>query len=167
MAGKTGTAQKASPTGGYGGEYVASFIALFPAEKPRYLVYMLVDEPQAGHYGGVLVAPEVRNVGVQLLTASGMLTAPPEAPAVAQAPAPQPRRFAASVERDHGFPADSETMPDLQGATVREALEVLVGRGIVPRISGQGVIVGKQKPLPGEKWPVDKQCQLWLAYQPG
>jgi cell division protein FtsI (penicillin-binding protein 3) len=164
MAGKTGTAQKASPTGGYGGEYVASFVAVFPAEKPRYLVYMQVDEPQAGHYGGVLVAPEVRNVGVQLLTSSGMLTAPVEAPLSAQAPAP---RFAAPVERQQATVADAQIMPDLQGATVREALEILVGHGIVPRISGQGVVVGKQKPLPGEKWPADKQCQLWLAHQPG
>lgn len=164
MAGKTGTAQKASPTGGYGGEYVASFVAVFPAEKPRYLVYMQVDEPQAGHYGGVLVAPEVRNVGVQLLTSSGMLTAPVEAPLAAQAPAP---RFAAPVERQQVAAADAQIMPDLQGATVREALEILVGHGIVPRISGQGVVVGKQKPLPGEKWPADKQCQLWLAHQPG
>ena len=164
VAGKTGTAQKASPTGGYGGEYVASFVAVFPADRPRYLVYMLVDEPQAGHYGGVLVAPEVRNVGVQLLTSSGMLTAPVEAPLAAQAPAP---RFAAPVERQQVAAADAQIMPDLQGATVREALEILVGHGIVPRISGQGVVVGKQKPLPGEKWPADKQCQLWLAHQPG
>ncbi len=172
MAGKTGTAQKASPTGGYGGEYVASFIAVFPAEKPRYLVYMLVDEPQAGHYGGVLVAPEVRNVGVQLLTATGMLTAPAEPPAVQVAQAQsqsqsRPQRFGGPVERQQSIVADAESMPDLQGATVREALEILVGHGIVPKISGQGVIVGKQKPLPGEKWPADKQCQLWLAYQPG
>lgn len=167
MAGKTGTAQKASPTGGYGGEYVASFIAIFPADKPRYLVYMLVDEPQAGHYGGVLVAPEVRNVGVQLLTSTGMLTSPVEpAPTMAQAPV-QPQRFAAPVERQQAYSANGETMPDLQGATVREALEVLVSRGIVPKVSGQGIIVGKQKPLPGEKWPADKQCQLWLAHQPG
>jgi len=164
MAGKTGTAQKASPTGGYGNEYVASFISIFPADKPRYLVFMLVDEPQAGHYGGVLVAPEVRNVGVQLLTSSGMLAEPSEAPSVAQAPA---RRFAAPVRHVESLAADSETMPNLQGATVREALEVLVGKGIVPQVSGQGVVIGKQKPLPGEKWPADKKCQLWLAYEPG
>ena len=67
VAGKTGTAQKASPAGGYGSDYVASFVAIFPADKPRYLVFMMVDEPKAGHYGGVLVAPEVREIGVQLL----------------------------------------------------------------------------------------------------
>jgi cell division protein FtsI (penicillin-binding protein 3) len=164
VAGKTGTAQKASPTGGYGKEYVASFVAVFPADNPRYLVFMLVDEPQAGHYGGVLVAPEVRNVGVQLLTSTGMLSAPVETPHVVQAPA---TRFAAPVHREEYVEEDAGTMPDLQGATVREALEILVARGIVPRISGEGVIIGKQEPAPGEKWPSNRKCRLWLAHQPG
>jgi cell division protein FtsI (penicillin-binding protein 3) len=164
VAGKTGTAQKASPTGGYGKEYVASFAAIFPADNPRYLVFMLVDEPQAGHYGGVLVAPEVRNVGVQLLTSSGMLTGPAETQLVVQAPA---TRFAAPVRREANVVEDEGTMPDLQGATVREALEILVARGIVPRITGEGFIIGRQDPRPGEKWPSDKKCRLWLAQQPG
>ena len=163
VAGKTGTAQKASPTGGYGGEYVASFIAIFPADNPRYLVCMMVDEPQAGHYGGVLVAPEVRNIGVQLLTSSGMLSEPEDKTHVAQA---TPERFTAPVQRVENISVDQQTMPNLQGATVRQALEVLVTHGIVPTVSGQGVIIEKQKPLPGEKWPADKKCQLWLSQQP-
>lgn len=163
VAGKTGTAQKASPTGGYGGEYVASFIAIFPADNPRYLVCMMVDEPQAGHYGGVLVAPEVRNIGVQLLTSSGMLSEPEDKTHVAQ---PTPERFTAPVQRVENIVVDQKTMPNLQGATVRQALEVLVTHGIVPTVSGQGVIIEKQKPMPGEKWPADKKCQLWLAQQP-
>lgn len=164
VAGKTGTAQKASPTGGYGGEYVASFVAVFPADKPRYLVSMMVDEPQNGHYGGVLVAPEVRNIGVQLLTASGMLSEPAEQVHMAQV---SPERFSAPVQRVDNRPVDQETMPNLQGATVRQALEVLVSRGIVPTVTGQGVIIEKQHPQPGEKWPADNKCQLWLTQQPG
>ena len=58
-------------------------------------------------------------------------------------------------------------MPDLQGATVRQALEILVSRGIVPTVTGQGVIIEKQHPQPGEKWPTDNKCQLWLTQQPG
>ncbi|AMD92068.1 hypothetical protein AXF15_02390 [Desulfomicrobium orale DSM 12838] len=163
VAGKTGTAQKASPAGGYGSDYVASFVAIFPADKPRYLVFMMVDEPKAGHYGGVLVAPEVREIGVQLLTASGMLAEPAEKNQVARV---TPERYVAPVSRASAISADQPTMPDLQGATVRQALEVLVARGIVPTLSGDGVVVEKQKPLPGEKWPEDKKCRLWLAYRP-
>ena len=163
VAGKTGTAQKASPTGGYGGEYVASFMAIFPADKPKYLVSMMVDEPQAGHYGGVLVAPEVRNIGVQLLTASGMLAEPEGR--VARRPT-SPERYMASVSRESAIVVNNATMPDLKGATVRQALEVLVGQDIVPTIAGQGILVERQKPSPGEKWPADKKCQLWLTQEP-
>jgi len=124
---------------------------------------MMVDEPQAGHYGGVLVAPEVRNIGVQLLTSSGMLSEPVDKTHVAQV---TPDRFTAPVQRVESILVDQNTMPNLQGATVRQALEVLVTHGIVPMVSGQGVIIEKQKPLPGEKWPADKKCQLWLAHQP-
>lgn len=165
VAGKTGTAQKASPTGGYGGEYVASFMAIFPADNPRYLVCMMVDEPQAGHYGGVLVAPEVRNIGVRLLTASGMLAEPQNSTHVAQASGEQ--RYTALVHREGKAHASDEFVPDLQGATVRQALEILVSRGVVPVVNGQGIIIGRQSPLPGEKWPADKKCQLWLIQQPG
>lgn len=163
VAGKTGTAQKASPTGGYGGEYVASFIAIFPADHPKYLVCMMVDEPKAGHYGGVLVAPEVRNIGVQLLTSSGMLAEPLDQTAKMSA---SPARFVAPVSRDYSIAVSNASMPDLKGATVREALEVLVGRNIVPVVSGQGILVERQKPSPGEKWPTDGKCQLWLTQEP-
>lgn len=125
---------------------------------------MMVDEPQAGHYGGVLVAPEVRNVGVQLLTSSGMLAEPSEKVHMAQV---SPERFSAPVRREENINVDQEFMPDLQGATVRQALEILVSRGIVPTVKGQGVIIEKQYPQPGEKWPADNKCQLWLTQQPG
>lgn len=163
VAGKTGTAQKASPTGGYGGGYIASFFAIFPADNPRYLVVMMVDEPQGGHYGGVIVAPEVRSIGVQLLTASGMLSEPKDDVARSQAVAP---KYMAAVQKQEERAISPESMPNLAGATVRQAVELLISQGIVPKIIGQGVVIEKQKPLPGEKWPADKRCQLWLRQDP-
>ena len=162
VAGKTGTAQKASATGGYGDQYVASFMAVFPSDNPRYLVSMMIDEPQNGHYGGVLVAPEVRNVGVQLLTASGMLAEPQNATALASLPS---ERVVAPVSRAQATLDSADAMPDFQGATLRQALEVLIEHGIVPTINGNGGLIEKQLPLPGTQWPEDKKCQLWLTQQ--
>jgi len=59
VAGKTGTAQKAQSGGrGYtGGKYVGSFIGYLPADDPQVLVFVILDEPTNGIYGGTIAAP--------------------------------------------------------------------------------------------------------------
>ena len=62
VAGKTGTAWKARPEGGYGEkgdrDYVASFAGFFPAGDPRLAILVVVDEPDLTHYsGGRAAAP--------------------------------------------------------------------------------------------------------------
>ena len=58
VAGKTGTAQKAVGGEYAKGEYVASFAGFLPAEDPRVLIVVTIDEPHAGLiYGGSVAAP--------------------------------------------------------------------------------------------------------------
>ncbi|MCP4933837.1 MAG: penicillin-binding protein 2 [bacterium] len=45
VGGKTGTARKAKK-GGYGKELLTSFMGIFPIESPRFLTYVMLDEPQ-------------------------------------------------------------------------------------------------------------------------
>jgi cell division protein FtsI (penicillin-binding protein 3) len=69
VAGKTGTSQKANGFGGYSeSAYVTSFVSIFPADKPRYVVLAVIDEPAGGGYGGTIAAPVVKQV-LQALTA--------------------------------------------------------------------------------------------------
>jgi cell division protein FtsI/penicillin-binding protein 2 len=57
LAGKTGTAQVAE-NGTYSEtKYVASFIGFAPAQNPRLLVAVIVDQPQGEIYGGAVAAP--------------------------------------------------------------------------------------------------------------
>ncbi len=56
IAGKTGTAQKPVPTGGYGDQYVASFAGYAPADDPEIVIIVSFDEPD-GIYGGATAAP--------------------------------------------------------------------------------------------------------------
>jgi cell division protein FtsI/penicillin-binding protein 2 len=60
LAGKTGTASKIDPeTGEYSkSAYVASFIGFAPANDPRLLCAVVVNEPSSGSiYGGTVAAP--------------------------------------------------------------------------------------------------------------
>jgi cell division protein FtsI (penicillin-binding protein 3) len=57
LAGKTGTAEVAE-NGTYSDtKYIASFIGFAPAQDPRLLVAVVVDEPQGEIYGGSVAAP--------------------------------------------------------------------------------------------------------------
>jgi cell division protein FtsI/penicillin-binding protein 2 len=65
VAGKTGTAQKARTDGraGYAaGKYVASFSGFLPAENPRILIVVTIDEPSNSIYGGTVAAPTFSRV---------------------------------------------------------------------------------------------------------
>jgi len=64
VAGKTGTANKPDPvTGGYSeSKYVASFVGFAPAQKPRLLVAVMVDEPKGEIYGGLVAGPAFREI---------------------------------------------------------------------------------------------------------
>ena len=58
VAGKTGTAQKPDPNGGYSTtRYVASFVGFVPATRPRLVVLVAVDEPKGVIWGGSVAAP--------------------------------------------------------------------------------------------------------------
>ena len=58
VAGKTGTAHKPERGGYAKNRYVASFVGFAPADRPRFIIAVMVDEPSAGqHFGGQVAAP--------------------------------------------------------------------------------------------------------------
>ncbi len=61
VAGKTGTAQKPLPTGGYGNSYVGSFAGFAPARDPEIAVVVVLDEPTP-IWGGLTAAPTFRTI---------------------------------------------------------------------------------------------------------
>lgn len=62
VAGKTGTANRVDDSCGCYRGYVASFIGVAPADKPRFVVAVALTNPRNGHYGGVLGGPVFKEV---------------------------------------------------------------------------------------------------------
>jgi cell division protein FtsI (penicillin-binding protein 3) len=62
VAGKTGTAQKYDGSCGCYRGYTASFIGFAPADAPKYVVSVTIQNPQGMHWGGVLGGPVFKKV---------------------------------------------------------------------------------------------------------
>jgi len=76
VAGKTGTAQKVSPKGGYEKDKnIVSFVGFVPADDPKLVILVLIDEPRKCGYGGVVAAPVFKRIAQETLH---YLSIPPE-----------------------------------------------------------------------------------------
>ncbi|WP_026899033.1 penicillin-binding protein [Daejeonella oryzae] len=64
IAGKTGTAQVADANKGYRAkkQYQASFCGYFPADKPKYSLIVVINDPKNGYYGAQVAGPPFREI---------------------------------------------------------------------------------------------------------
>ncbi len=69
VAGKTGTAQKIDPrTQTYSKtKYLASFVGFVPADAPRLVILVMIDEPQKSYWGGEVAAPVFQKIARKTL----------------------------------------------------------------------------------------------------
>ena len=150
VAGKTGTAQKADPVhGGYAArKRVGSFVGFVPANDPRLVVLVLIDEPEVNVYGGVVAAPVFRNIAQAALRRLAVAPAKP-APMPALANQPElPIRRPTKQPEVNAVEANSDATPDFLGLSLREALAKAQSLKMKLRLQGSGYVV-KQSPTPG------------------
>jgi len=86
VGGKTGTAQKPKPGGGYWADrYTAAFVLVVPLDAPRYVIAVVADDPRGGHHhGGDVAAPTAREIALAALRLGGSLPAVAETQLAAQ-----------------------------------------------------------------------------------
>jgi cell division protein FtsI (penicillin-binding protein 3) len=141
MAVKTGTAQMIDPdTRRYSeSDYIASTLAILPAEAPRLVLYLAIVKPRGElYYGGRIAAPYVKEAAEIALRLMDLPRG--ETPTLVHAGAISlPPLESASI---------GETMPDLAGMPKRLLLPLLQRRDISVRLEGDGY-VWRQSPAPG------------------
>jgi cell division protein FtsI (penicillin-binding protein 3) len=162
VAGKTGTAQKADPVhGGYSAKKrVASFVGFVPANDPRLVALVLIDEPEVNVYGGVVAAPVFRNIAQGALRQ--LAVAPQKAalvPPLSRTESAAPRPIKPNDQTAGG--ATGEGAPDFLGLSLREALEKAQTLRVKVRLQGNGYVV-KQSPAAGGRWNEDDTLVLNL-----
>lgn len=163
VAGKTGTAQKLDPTTRRYSRApgVLSFVGFAPAEAPRFVALVLLDEPRTERWGSEAAAPVFAAIGQELLQ---YLEVPPRdrEPVHLVAGAPAEGQGRARARPAALLPG---VMPDLAGLTLRPALATLAALGARVEISGRGV-VGGQTPAPGARLAAGDLARLVLVPSP-
>ena len=125
IGGKTGTAQKYENGVIASGKYVSSFVGIYPADKPEYILLIAVDEPSAGaYYGSLVAAPYGKMFFERMFQILNI--------------APQ------DLEEDLQKVEKNITVPNLVGMGLASAIAELVGYNLQYEIQGEGEIVKNQ-----------------------
>lgn len=129
MAGKTGTAQQVDPGVGYSDtHWVASFVGMVPAERPRLVVFVAVDTPRKRHErfpdkvirtGGAIAAPVAREIARFALPYLGVPHSP-GAPWLAEDHPDKARRHA---EAERKLASARQAQEDKQSAAAEVAAQ--------------------------------------------
>jgi cell division protein FtsI (penicillin-binding protein 3) len=174
VAGKTGTAQKVDPlTHAYSEKRIVSFAGMVPAEDPRLVILVVVDEPtvavNGGHDGGSIAAPAFKEIASFALPYLGVPPSHPVSPAVAVAEKPhkpEPVAEEPIVDAITEQPGEGEVVvPNVGGKVGREAVAKLLSVALEPRLLGSGRVVS-QTPPAGARVEKGAQIVLELAAQP-
>jgi cell division protein FtsI/penicillin-binding protein 2 len=153
VAGKTGTAQKWTPEGGYhSGRYYSSFIGMAPADNPRLVGMVILDEPRGAYYGGSVAAPVWREI-VTAWAAQGRGPIEMKSPVLPTA---------ALVSAPSGDP-----IPDVRLLPADRAALLLERAGFHARTMGVGGRVASQSPPPGSEARHGDVVELTLAPEQG
>lgn len=139
VGGKTGTAQKYKETGGIDqGKYISSFIGTYPADNPKYALFIMVDEPGAGVYYGSLVAAPYGKIVFENLF-----------------------EYLGEEKQDPSVVVEKVSMPNLVGMSLADALISLKSLGLYCEIEGEGGEIIEQ--LPPEGVQINKGSTILLV----
>jgi len=153
VAGKTGTAQKVVDGAYSRHDWVASFVGYLPADDPKVVIAVVIDEPRLNHYGGIVSAPVFKRIAEAGLDYLHIDRRPVErSPAEPVSPLPVQQAAAPARWRVKGAPTSirpGDSMPDMRGLSLRTAMRALGDSGCDIRVQGAGYVLS-QRPAAGK-----------------
>jgi cell division protein FtsI (penicillin-binding protein 3) len=144
-----------------------SFVGIVPADAPRLVIVVVIDEPKGDVFGGLNAAPAFKEIAQAALAHLGV---PPSNPAMVAVAKPAPEapvdvatsRLAGAfamaavhptlmategfIEEEPGEGEDKAVVPDVLGLTARAAVKALASAELEPALLGSGKVIGQTPP---------------------
>ncbi|WP_159637405.1 penicillin-binding protein [Sphingobacterium composti Ten et al. 2007 non Yoo et al. 2007] len=150
-AGKTGTAQMADNSRGYGARrYQSSFAGYFPANNPKYSMIVVIRNPRNGYYGGSVAGPVFKELADMVYANDLNLHGTFATKAVNTAGMRTPLTLNGSKEASTkvyealGFsPQNWNSISQGDSSLVQKGfpfIEVTIKEGVVPNVKGMGLV---------------------------
>ncbi|MBC7915701.1 MAG: transpeptidase family protein, partial [Pyrinomonadaceae bacterium] len=181
IAGKTGTAQVANGKLGYKvKKYQSSFCGYFPADKPKYAMIVVVNDPKNIYYGALVAGPVFREVADKVYANDvNMYSTVEPSKLIGNTKMPVSKagykhatqqvykafgikalfasnsEFVNVVDTNNGVAVNEvkinpKAVPDVAGMGLKDAMYLLSNAGLKPFVRGSGKVV-KQSLIPGSR----------------
>lgn len=174
IAGKTGTAQVADANLGYKAkkQYQASFVGYFPADKPKYSMIVVINDPKGAYYGALVSGPVFREVADRIYASDVSMYNKVEEHFAGNTVAPEAKAgqskatkkvynafgikalYAAksdyfnSIDTNNGVAYEENApvkgvMPNVNGMGLKDAMYLLGNAGLKARVKGSGKVISQ------------------------
>ncbi len=145
VGGKTGTAQKVNNGIYMQGNYIVSFIGFLPANDPKIVVYLAIDNPKGvTQYGGTVSAPIVKNIMEDAITSLNI-----------------EKQDGGTEKKYQWYDKKYYTVPNVVGKSKKEATSMLKNFSV--EYSGSGDVVVNQSPDSDSRIAEGEKVRLYLG----
>lgn len=145
IGGKTGTAQKVNNGSYMVGNYILSFVGFLPADDPKVVVYVAIDNPKGiTQYGGTVAAPVAKNILTDIISIYDI----------------EPS-LNVMEKKYQWYDTKYYNVPNVVGLKVNDAKKMLKNFNI--EYTGSGDIVLSQSPLSGTRIKENDVVRLLLS----
>ena len=169
IGGKTGTAQKFSDGKYSKNEFVSSFASIFPIDKPKYVMIISIDSPEYGkHWSNESAVPTAKKIINRIIINDKSFL---NKPSTILAKDNAINKVTPIIEKTNEIRKYSsyskeitkETMPNLKGKTLKEAISLASQNGIMLKPNTLKGKVVWQSLKPGIKTKKDQICEIRLS----